>query len=65
MDLLTYHRTHILTSDMWVPATELQQGQTFSEGVLLREAWYDSDDAEDECVFGLDGDDFCSGYQVG
>lgn len=50
---------------MWVPATELQQGQTFSEGVLLREAWYDSDDAEDECVFGLDGDDFCSGYQVG
>ncbi len=33
-------REHILTPDMWVPATELIRGRTFRADQSLREPWY-------------------------
>lgn len=47
--LVTYHRSHLLTPDMWVPSTDLRQGRTFHVDQPVREAYYEG--AQNWCVF--------------
>jgi CubicO group peptidase (beta-lactamase class C family) len=43
-DLISYMRTHVLTQDMWVPATDLLDGHSLKVHQPTREAWYDDDE---------------------
>jgi hypothetical protein len=40
-DLVNYVRSHLLTTAMWVPSTDLYQGRTFREWQDVREPTYD------------------------
>lgn len=48
--LITYIRNNILTQDMWIPSSDIQQGRTFETNQPAREAWYDGGGPE-HCVF--------------
>ncbi len=41
-DLLSYVRTHLLTDDLWFPATDIFMGNTFAEDLDPREPYYAS-----------------------
>jgi CubicO group peptidase (beta-lactamase class C family) len=54
MDVVSYHRRHVLTPSMWVPATDLRLGHSFLEDQPPREAWY-GDTLKTNCVFQRNG----------
>src|SRR5262245_29084049 len=49
LSLITYLRQNVLTTDMWVPSTDLRQGRTFHADQPAREAFYEG--AQNWCVF--------------
>lgn len=57
-DIVTYHRSRVLTPDMWVPATDLLLGESFFEDKQVREPWYEHH-STNPCVFARDGYDAC------